>query len=163
MISISLVHRVPHELRLHRSGCSCTKSSRAAPMIRGRPSRNRNCNAYSCTPESGKVLTSLQGISSGDDNLPCGCTRRLSRSSHYTLTLFRIGCYPVRRFGIIITFLHPLAQQTALHRVVPLLAGLGTEYMTALTLHWPGVAFNNCWLCVATGHDVTQPQQFSRF
>lgn len=85
MISISLVHRVPHELRLHRSGCSCTKSSRAAPMIRGRPSRNRNCNAYSCTPESGKVLTSLQGISSGDDNLPCGCTRRLSRSSHYTL------------------------------------------------------------------------------
>lgn len=42
-------------------------------------------------------------------------------------TFFCVGSDPVGRFGIIITFLDPFAQETTLHGIVPLLAALKAE------------------------------------
>lgn len=48
--------------------------------------------------------------------------------------LLCVGSDPVRRLRVIITFLDPLAQQTTLHRIVPLLTALEAEDVTALAL-----------------------------
>jgi hypothetical protein len=50
-------------------------------------------------------------------------------------TLFRIRRNPIGRLRVIITFLNPLAKQSTLHRIVPLLAALETKHMTTFTFN----------------------------
>jgi hypothetical protein len=47
-------------------------------------------------------------------------------------TFFSIGCDPITRLRIIITFFDPLAQESALHWIVPLLCAFETEDVPAL-------------------------------
>ena len=49
--------------------------------------------------------------------------------------LLCVGSDPVRCFRVIITFLDPLAQQTTLHRIVPLFTTLEAEDVTAFALN----------------------------
>jgi hypothetical protein len=60
-------------------------------------------------------------------------------------TFFSVGCNPIRCLRIIITFLNPLAQESALHGIVPLFSTFEAKDMPAFASHGSSIDILNLY------------------